>query len=247
MLVLAILGIAGIGYYLYSQSSGPMQASALAAAQLRAIPPVIGSYPAAQGNALGAIANSQVIGNTVDAGAAASTSFLKSSASAVPLIGPAIGAAVQVFNQLWAAHTARLKGATTENQAVPVVVPIFDAAIQAIATSWNATHDQADCISALTQLQQNTYAYLKGRVGAPGTAWKNTPPFPCDSSCTVGCCLYWSDFISDPSTVGGSTGFGITGMIAAIQAGGNKTVTIQKVYASKYQNFSRPLYTVTLT
>lgn len=247
--VAVILGVAVIAYLAWTGQTATVNTTV--SAELSGHAPVIGSYSSTQPSPLGTnpTQTSQFVGSSIDAGAAAGSNALASAAAngsqAAGAALPIVGAAVAIFNQLWAAHEARLKGATNENQAVPLVTPVFDQAITAIAQNWRATRNQTDAINALAALDQQIYQYLKGRVGAPGTAWVDNPHI-CDKACTVGCCIYWNDFRS--AIFGDASGFnnGTSGMIPAIQAGGNRAVNIPKVYPSKYQTYSRSSYSVQL-
>ena len=88
------------------------------------------------------------------------------------------------------------------------------------------------------------YTTMKSRVGAAGTAWSDSvgQAGKCNKQCTAGCCIYWGDFAG-----GGAPAYtGINGLIAAVNNGGKRNVTMPKVYPGKYSSFTRPLYTVTL-
>jgi hypothetical protein len=156
------------------------------------------------------------------------------------------------LNQL-AAHSARLQGATSENEAVDAAIPAYDADIAAIASAYNGGSAPAsECNQALNMVAQNCYSYFKGLVGKPGTSWidtgsnPNQPTKTCNKSCTVSCCVFYDDILP-----------GIFNMLAAIstaegspspQNSGvvSSTATIPKVYPGKYSSYTRALYTVPL-
>ena len=65
---------------------------------------------------------------------AASTAGITALGAATLGIGAAVGAGLA----LWAAHEARVRGATNENEALGVIMPDFNAAIQAEFQNLNA-------------------------------------------------------------------------------------------------------------
>lgn len=165
--------------------------------------------------------------------------------SAIPIAGAVIGVVSAIVGPLLAAHRARIQGATNENQANQAFTDLFDTAIKQIVAYWNKTHDKAGTIGELKQLQTYLYSTMKGRTGAAGTSWNDASGVAgkCDKSCTAGCCIYYGDFAG-----GGAPAYtGINGLIAAVQNGGKRSVTMPKVYPGKYSSFTRPLYTVKLT
>ena len=164
--------------------------------------------------------------------------------SAIPIAGVVIGVAAAIVGPLIAAHKARIAGATNENSHNAEMTALFDQAIPQIVAYWNKTHDKAGTLSELNQLQQYMYTTMKSRVGAAGTAWSDSvgQAGKCNKQCTAGCCIYWGDFAG-----GGAPAYtGINGLIAAVNNGGKRNVTMPKVYPGKYSSFTRPLYTVTL-
>lgn len=170
---------------------------------------------------------------------------LGSASSAIPIAGAVIGIAAAIVGPLIAAHKARIAGATNENSHNAAMTALFDQAISQLVSYWNRSHDKAGTLSELQQLQQYMYTTMKSHTGAAGTAWSDSvgQAGQCNRQCTAGCCIYWGDFAG-----GGSPAYtGINGFAAAVQNGGRRSVTMPKVYPSKYSSFSRPLYTVTLT
>jgi len=169
-------------------------------------------------------------------------------ASAVPIVGAVISA---VGGILIAQHTARLKGATNENQAADQTIPAFDADLAEIANAYNSgtlngkPFTPVMAIAALQKVDVQIKTYLKSKVGAPGTAWKDGGI--CDKSCTVGCCLYWNDL--RPAIFGAPVfANGTMGFIPVIKRGGG-TVYVPKIYPPSnkaYGDYSRESYTMEL-
>jgi len=165
-------------------------------------------------------------------------------ASAIPIAGTIIAIGSAIVAPILAAHKKRVAGATSENSHNAEMTSIFDEAIPKIVAYWNATRDQAGTISELHQLDQYLYTTMKGHTGAAGTAWSDSvgQAGQCNKQCTAGCCIFWGDFRG-----GGAPAYtGINGLIAAVQGGGKRSVTMPKVYPGKYSPFTRPLYNVTL-
>lgn len=170
-------------------------------------------------------------------------------------IGQVAGVVGQVAQVLLAQHTARLKGAIAENQLIPATVNAFDADMRQIADAYNSKQaTAAQCISALRQMDQSIYNYMKSNAVGPGRAWRETsaPYTPaCNKGCTTECCIYYNDIkraIYDPGTsAGGTFGGGVMGMIPVLQKGSG-TVYVPKVYPppAQYGNFSRETYQLTL-
>ena len=144
-----------------------------------------------------------------------------------------VGAIASVLVSSLLQHSARLKGATTENEAVASAVPAFDSDIKAINQAFNnGAVDETAAISALNGLAQNLYMYLHSLVGAAGTAW--TANSLCNKSCTVSCCLYYNDIM--PS---------INAAIAAVKTSGGATSQVLEVFGDKYGLATRPAYSLT--
>jgi hypothetical protein len=173
-------------------------------------------------------------------------SMAVSSLSAIPIAGPAIAA---VGNIVLAQHTARLKGATNENQAADQVIPAFDADLAQIVSAYNAGQiTAAQAIAGAQQVDAQVKAYLKAQVGAPGTAWSEYGAMgPCNKNCTVGCCIYWNDL--HPAIVGAPTfANGTVGLIPVLQAGSG-LVYVPEVYPpsnTAYGNYQRAAYSLSV-
>jgi hypothetical protein len=158
----------------------------------------------------------------------------------------AVGVALSQLVQ----HTARLQGATNENDAADKLIPAFDADLQGIAAAYNnGSADASTCVKACQLLQTQTENYLKAQVGKPGTAWEQCNftggDSCCNKACTVGCCLYFSDLLP---AINGSSVFGGGGMIPTLQKGSG-TVYVPKVYPpsdTSYGNYSRASYNIVL-
>lgn len=166
-------------------------------------------------------------------------------AKAIPIVGSVVAVAAAIVGPILAKHKQRVAAATSENSHNGEMTAIFDEAIPKIVQYWNQTHDQVDTISELKQLYQYLYNTMKSRTGVAGTAWSDSvgQAGQCNKQCTAGCCIFWGDFAG-----GGAPAYtGINGLIAAVQGGGHRSVTMPKVYPGKYSPFTRPLYTVTLS
>jgi hypothetical protein len=160
-----------------------------------------------------------------------------------------IGAAVAIAGQLLAQHQARLKGATNENNAALAIVPAFDDFVQRLVAAYKGAQISAQqTAAALQAFDQSIFQQLRGLVGPPGTAWSDSAGLAgkCDKTCTVGCCLYYSDLgpplslmryvLGDRSGQWGASDPRLSG----------RTVTVPKVYPGKYSSYSRASYTITL-
>jgi hypothetical protein len=178
--------------------------------------------------------------------------------------GVAAGAAAaNVIADLYAAHTARLKDATNENQAADILIPAFDADLAAVAANFNSgAWTAAQAIAVLQEIDSNSYAYLYKQVGKAGTAW-SVPPnqgasggVQCNKSCTVGCCLYYSDL--RPAIYGADEfASGTVGFIPVLKGSGGQPSTghknqvyVPEVYPpsdTAYGNYQRAAYWIPLT
>lgn len=165
-------------------------------------------------------------------------------------LGISIGLSVakQIGSLLLGAHTARLQGATNENAALVQVVPAFDQDLQEINAAYlSGTADASECIAALQKVDAAIYTYIKGKVGAPGTAWSDTNGMAgkCDKTCTAGCCVYFGDLgpaLSDSSVALG--GPKIRGWGLGDPRLSGTTVQVPTVYGSKYGGVNRAGYTL---
>lgn len=195
------------------------------------------------------------------------------SAGAATGIGIGVALLVAVISDLLAKHAQRAADAKNENQAADSASMTFDQAIQQIVQAYNGgSVTAAQCVSQLQALQQAMYSTLRSKVGPPGTAWTSSPPSPgagtpCNKGCTVGCCVYYNDLLPGITmctqalnALGGSLSSAQTvaaGMPAfnnqPAQANGASgictsfTFTIEAIAKSKYSDYTRPAYQVTLT
>jgi hypothetical protein len=130
----------------------------------------------------------------ISAGTIAAGSAL---AIALPIIGVALGA---VLGSLFAAHEARVKGATTENAVLNSLIPTMRTAIENIfqaANSGQITAQQA--VAAVQAVQQQYWQEVAqvetgpGQAGGPSKCVAQTPTpnagTTCDKSCTASCCV----------------------------------------------------------
>jgi len=144
-------------------------------------------------------------------------------------ITAAVQAGLTIVTSLLAAHAKRLQDAKNENAAAAQAVPSFYSTVQQIVQALNSGQIAAsDAISALEQLDEITYQSLRAYVGQPGTAWNSSTPGVCNSSCTVGCCLYTTYL--HPDLFGAS---GKQGVIPVIEQGGGQ-VNIGNIPTNKY-------------
>jgi hypothetical protein len=254
--VLIVGGFIGLYFLIESQKKSAAQATAIDTA-VAGIGASSGTAPT--GFTLQQEAqNGSITGLEVGSGISAATGIAQTlnesvaAAGAIPVVGAAVSAVASI---LLAQHTARLKGATNENQALDQAIPAFDADLAEIAAAYNAgTATRAQTISGFQQVDAQVYAYLKAQVGAPGTAWDGTGK--CTKSCTAGCCVYYNDLHSaiagpDLKVQGGIVMDGATGLVPALQspaAGGR--CWVPEVYPpsdTAYGNYSRAGYYITLT
>lgn len=184
-----------------------------------------------------------------------SSSFVGSSVSTgTPGVGIATSILKLGLSEL-SQHTARVSGATNENQAADQIIPAFDADLAACADAYNSgQYSATEIITALQAIDAQVYKYLKAQVGKPGTAWDGSGK--CGKTCTVGCCLYYNDL---HSAIFGPAGppyngnlyasNGANGFIPTLQKGSG-AVIVPKVYPpsdTTYGDYSRAGYTIVLT
>lgn len=176
-------------------------------------------------------------------------------------IGAGVGVLVGIIAGLWAAHAARVKGATQENQAINSAVATWDAGMKAIFNAANSTDPATNISGAQAAAQvQSLWSQFWAQMGpylhAPGVADSSqggvncgstslNPQGPCagtpgghvcDASCTATCCVACQDLY--PS------------MLQAIEvlnnpAGGS--VQVCAVASSKYGASSRGSYSLAYT
>jgi hypothetical protein len=177
-------------------------------------------------------------------------SFLGMSAStAIPVVGAAIGVAAGIATALLKAHNARLQGAKNENAAVDQYIPVFDSFVKAIVQAYNSKQCTAsEAAMACQQFDQQLYQKFRSFVGQPGTAWNDSTGMAgkCDKSCTVGCCVYFGDLGPVLNNISFVLGFPTSKWGRGDPRISGRTITVPKVYPSKYSSFSRELYTITL-
>ena len=164
-------------------------------------------------------------------------------------IAAGVGVLVGIASSLLAAHAARLKGATNENNAVDTYIPVFDSFIQQLVAAYNSGQcTAAQAAQACQQFDQYIYQAFRRLVGAPGTAWNDTIGMggQCNSGCTVGCCIYFGDLGPPLNDISYVLGFPTSKWGRGDPRINGRTVTVPKVYPSKYSSFTRALYTVTL-
>jgi hypothetical protein len=150
-------------------------------------------------------------------------------ASVAGPIGAAVSIGLGVVTSLLAAHEKRLQDAKNENEAAAQAVPSFYSTLQQIVQLYNSGQlDQSDTISSLQQLLEVTQQGLMAQVGPTGTAWQSSQPGVCNSSCTVGCCLYNTYLAPDIN------GYGqVKGVIPVIEAGGGQ-VEVGNIPSNSY-------------
>ena len=169
----------------------------------------------------------------------------------------AINAALGVGLSLLSAHTARVNGATTENEALAQLAPAIQQDLQELAAAISSGQiSPSAAVSYVEQYDQNTYSYLQKQLGKPGTAWSaqyngpitfvttNPPGFPigqgvaCNKNCTVGCCIYYNSW--KPAFAGIIYGLQNT------KPGGSFSVSIGPMQSNKYGFPGFPAYTITV-
>lgn len=177
-------------------------------------------------------------------------------------VGAGIAVLVGVIAGLWAAHSARVKGAKAENQAINSAVQAWDAGMKAIFAAANSSDptqnvSAADAANQVEQLFGTFWAQMSPYMHSPGTAdasgagthcgngtlmagdpCSGTPgsPAPCGKSCTATCCVGCADLY--PS------------MLQALQVLASPTggsVKICTVFGSSYGAQLRSGYTLTYT
>jgi hypothetical protein len=200
--------------------------------------------------------------NVAEKFATAGSSFAK----AIPIVGEAVAAVADI---LLGQHTARLKGAISENQLIPASVNAFDADIKEIVAAYNSgSASAAQCAGAIYQMWNSLHDYMRQNATGPGRAWRevesgigsiqpNSPP--CDKTCTAECCVFWSNFhpllanlyafftTGKPLLVGGGARY--TGWPPTNSATGPFTLNVLVVSPPNdpaYGNYSRAAYTLTL-
>jgi hypothetical protein len=108
---------------------------------------------------------------SIAAGAAVSTGVVAAGSLlsvALPVIGVALSA---VIGALFAAHAARVAGATQENTVLNSLIPTVQQAVSAVFDALNnGTAQPSDGISALNQIEQNYWSAVSQVEHSPGQA-----------------------------------------------------------------------------
>jgi len=200
--------------------------------------------------------------NTAEKFVKAGTGFAK----AIPVIGEAVAAVADIF---LAQHTARLKGAISENQLIPTVVNAYDSDLREIVSAFNSgSATRSQCAAAIYQMWNSIHSYMKSNATGPGRAWRDfggidqiPHGFACDKSCTAECCVFWIDMhpamanlysfwsTGKPLEVSNNnyTGWPPTNNGKTLSDGIDiKIITVQPPNNPAYGNFSRSGYTLTL-
>ena len=170
-------------------------------------------------------------------------------AKAVPIVGSIVAVGAAIAGALLAAHKARLQGATNENMAVDQYVPVFDSFVKQLVQAYNSKQiDKATAANAAQQFDHYIYQTFRSFVGKPGTAWNDGAGMAgkCDKTCTVGCCVYFGDLGPVLNNISYVLGFPTGKWGAGDPRINGRTITVPKVYPSKYSKLSRDLYTLTL-
>jgi len=164
-------------------------------------------------------------------------------------IAAGVSVLVTVAMQLLQAHAARLKGAKNENQAVDQYVPVFDSFVSSLVKAYNAQQCTAqEAATAAQQFDRYIYNAFRGLVGAPGTSWNDSSGMigKCDKTCTVGCCVYFGDIGPVLNNISYVLGFPTGKWGQGDPRISGRTITVPKVYPSKYSSLAREMYSVTL-
>lgn len=198
----------------------------------------------------------QIFSGVGAVGTSVATQAIKSSgasgiAGTAATVGVAagVGIVVGIITSLLSAHKARMQGAKNENQAVDQYVPIFDSFVKQLVAAYNSKQGTAAQVAtAAQQMDQFIYQKFRSFVGQPGTAWDDTQGMAgkCNKSCTVGCCVYFGDLGPVLNNISYVLGFPTGKWGAGDPRISGRTITVPKVYPSKYSSYSRELYTITL-
>jgi hypothetical protein len=195
----------------------------------------------------GAQVGTQVASQAAKSALGGATTLASTAATAGIAAGVAI--VVSVATQLLAAHRARLQGAKNENAAVDQYVPVFDSFVRSVVQAYNSKQcTAAEAASACQQFDQTLYQTFRSFTGQQGTAWNDQTGMAgkCDKTCTVGCCVYFGDLGPVLNNISAVLGFQTSKWGKGDPRIQGRTVTVPKVYPSKYSSLSREAYTVTL-
>ena len=153
MPLLIFAGIVVVGYYIFVKQSPAVGVPAgvgvvpgVPTIYARGVAQQPGTDPPGSVNPIvggGGVSGPNTSGALIGTGASAGTGLatMAASTAGITALGAAtlgIGAAVGAGLALWAAHEARVRGATNENEALGVIMPDFNAAIQAEFQNLNA-------------------------------------------------------------------------------------------------------------
>jgi hypothetical protein len=217
----------------------------------------------AAANPAGLVAAGASIGLTVADPAIVSAAGLTAGTAAAGALTAGIGAGVAVLVAviagLWAAHEARVKGATQENQAINSAVQTFDAGIKAIfaaANSSDPTKNVSGPVAAqqVQQLFAQFFAEMGPYTTAPGTKDASgggancgsgtlNPAGPCmgtpgghvcNSDCTATCCVGCQDLYPT-----------MLQAVAVLNNPAGGSIQVCTVYGSKYGANLRSGYSLT--
>jgi len=181
--------------------------------------------------------------------------------NAIPVAGPAIGAAFKALSSvLLAASAARAKAATSENAAVAAGIPGWDSAVGQIASSFNSgaiSYTQAQTLFA--QTLANFWSEMQGKIqsGRNGCNYgancpPSTNPSSDQSTAIVGAATYCSGSIGAACCVGcADLALSVANLQWAVgqaaKTGAQTNAFIQTVFASKYGGANRAAYNVVFT
>jgi hypothetical protein len=158
----------------------------------------------------------------------------------------------KIAGALFAAHTARLAAAKSENAAVANIIAPFDQDVAQLVQIWNTGQaDPATFINYVKEVDNNVYNYMKSLVGRSGTAWSDSNGMAgkCDKTCTAACCVYFGDLgpvLSGMIQAAGGTGKWGPNDPRIQRTAGGTVISAPKVFASKYGGVDRAGYSVTM-
>lgn len=208
----------------------------------------VAPLPGQSGSNLGLALGQQAASAGVQGAEQLATAAGSSLSSAIPFIGAAIA---PIFSLL-AAHSARVKGAKTENQLLSEIQPAVQADITSIVQARsNRQITDSQAFTALTQVQENYWNAVAGvehgagQAGGPQNCLQYNPPqkpvkydqyalagtldywhaSACNNSCTASCCVGCSNIMN-----------WLASTHAAIQAGRPTTIYYRGIVGSHYGN-----------
>lgn len=196
----------------------------------------------------GANVNGQLLTGSAQIGTS-TLGVVAKGASFVPIAGAVIAAAAAIAGALLAAHEKRLTDARNENEAVDQWIPVYDSFITSVVNAYNSKQITAQNAAQICQqFDQTLYNKFRSFVGQPGTAWSDAVGWrgECNSSCTVGCCIYYGIIGPGLNDISYVLGFPTGKWGAGDPRIAGRTVTISKFNPSKYSSYTRPQYSVTL-